>query len=316
MAPLSGLKKMCDHAAMRGRDRTAPTPGRVASLASTRFKLAGVASVALLTGCSTTVCPPAQKSWFSLEPVDLTSLLGLGPIRAAVSSTDLSALPKRSVLETIAGSLSLVEFPIGAPVAFVAEIHEASEGLDGGQGFPQTISDYVEAKPSTPLAPGDWYELQLLSVPPDVRLEPLGMRKLAGGGVSARFTTGSHPTLQSLHGCAKSNGSFSADLTFSEEVNVTADIGTQVRLEPVDPSDLCTLQMPLTTVTAVRGFLFECQLDASTNRQFRLMVARSVIAPTGAAFEASSGVQGDYSLLIEGSMWQVYDDACSNVVLE
>jgi hypothetical protein len=209
-----------------------------------------------------------------------------------------------------------VEFPSGAPVALVAGIHEASEGLDGGQGYPQTISDYVEAKPSTPLAPGDWYELQLSSVPPEVRLEPLGMRNLVGGGVSARFTTGSHPTLQSLHGCAKSDGSFSVDLTFSEEVNVTTDIGTQVRLEPVDPSDLCTLNMPLATVTAVRGFSFGCQLGASTNRQFRLMVAHSVIAPTGTAFEASPGVQGDYSLLIEGSMWQEYDNACSNVVLE
>jgi hypothetical protein len=46
-----------------------------------------------------------------------------------------------------------------------------------------------------------------------------------------------------------------------------------------------------------------------------LTVAGSLSAPTGASFEASPGVQGDYALLIDESMWEGYEPGCDNVVL-
>jgi hypothetical protein len=73
--------------------------------------------------------------------------------------------------------------------------------------------------------------------------------------------------------------------------------------------------MPLMTAGVVKGVVFNCQLAAGTNHQLRLSVAGSLVAPTGASFETSPGVPGGYSLLIDNSMWQMYDNACSNIVL-
>jgi hypothetical protein len=258
---------------------------------------------------------PAEKPLLSLDPVDSTSLLGSGPIRAVVSSPSYYGLPQRSVLENIAGSLTLVEYPSGVPVAIVTDIQQASEPQAGDQGYSMTMFDYVEVKPSAPLAPEKWYELQLSSVPLDVRPASLGMRNKAGGAVSARFATGSHPTVQSIHICAKGDASFPVQLEFSEDVSLTADAASEVRLDPVDPSNVCVLHMPSVAGVAVHGVVFDCQLGSGRSRQLRLTVMGSLTAPTGASFEKSPGVPGEYDLLVDESMWEQYDAGCSNVVV-
>ena len=267
----------------------------------------------LLDNCGKDAPP---KPWLSMEPQDLTSLIGTVPVRVAVSSPGSYALSERPVLDAIAGSLRLVELPTGAAVTFSTEIQEALAIADGGAGYQQTYTDYVDVNPLTPLAPENWYELQLSLVPTEVKPNTPHLRNLPGGGESARFTTGHHPTLQSLYGCLRSDGTFDVHLTFSETVDLTADIGTQLTFEPEQPSDVCTLELPSLPASTLQEFRFGCQLGTGTKRQFRLSVSHSITAPTGAPFEASLGVQGDYSISIEESMWQEYDSACSSVALQ
>jgi hypothetical protein len=102
---------------------------------------------------------------------------------------------------------------------------------------------------------------------------------------------------------------------FSEYVAQTASLAPQVRLDPTDPSNVCPPDKPVISGEAIHGVLFNCQLGAGTSRQMRLTVAGSLSAPTGASFETSPGVQGDYALLIDESMWEQYDVGCSDVVL-
>jgi hypothetical protein len=198
-------------------------------------------------------------------------------------------------------------------VDFVAEIQDTSGAPDGGLGNSGNFQDYVEARPSTPLVPENWYEFRLSTVPSRVRLAPEHLRNLSGGGVAVRFTTGSHPTVQSITGCLKDD--FRVEIGFSEAINVTSDMPALLKLEPTRPSGVCTLAMPTLPVTTVGGFRFECLLDVNEIGQVALFAAQSITAPTGAGFEASPGVPGDYSLLVEDSMWQKSDSVCGRVTL-
>jgi hypothetical protein len=115
--------------------------------------------------------------------------------------------------------------------------------------------------------------------------------------------------------CQTSDIAFSVEVEFSEYVTQTASLALQVRLDPTEPSNVCPLNKPVISGAAIHGVLFNCQLGAGTSRQLRLTVAGSLSAPTGALFEASPGVQGDYALLIDESMWEQYDVGCNSVVL-
>jgi hypothetical protein len=250
---------------------------------------------------------PPPDPWLLMEPADSTSLVDGATIRVVVTAASGPPVFEHALLATIANSLTLVQLSTGAPIGFVATVHETGATSNGG------LNDDVQVTPAAPLAPESWYELRLSPTPERVRLNPKGMRDLGGGGVASRFTTGSHPTLQSLSGCLK-EGIFKVDLRLSEPVNLTADIASLLRLEPLDPSGVCSLRMPSLPVTSVGGFGFDCQLADYRIGTFVLSAAQSITSPTGASFEAAPGVPGDYSLLIEASMWASYDIVCGRVV--
>lgn len=254
------------------------------------------------------VAPPVVQ----IEPGDMTSMIGDTPLRVTVYSGPGPI--GKILLEPIANQLRLVETSCGKVVAFATKIRPSDGFAYSEQGYPSSVPGVIEVTPSSSLAAENWYELQVLSLPTGVVPGKRGMHKLEGGGVSARFSRGSHPTPSTVRRCEKSDGVVTMYVDFSEKVSLGDDAKSKVQLENELIPGAC--EMDARAHSVARSVHFKCQAGSGKGGKFRISVAPTLGSPSGGMLATIGGARGGNSFLVEDAVWERYDNGCSKVDLQ
>jgi hypothetical protein len=248
--------------------------------------------------------PP--KPMLQIEPFDLTSMTTNGALR--VSLRTVTTPPSKTILEKIAGQVRLVELKDGTSVPATTEIHEAQPHAYSDLGYPTSLPAFIAVKPSAPLNPDLWYELQVFSVPDEVVAARIGLHNLDGGGVSARFSPGSHPTLASVRRCRVEDGTASVYFVFSENIRADERMKANVILASEEGED-CRLTLPRSGLA--RTLHFQCTGGSGIRGRFHLSVRGATESPSGGKLEIPRLGRSDFSTSVTDDMWKEYDEACS-----
>jgi len=257
-----------------------------------------------ITALSKSQLPP--KSALQIEPRDLTSMAADVPLRISVNSvSEHRQLPQ---LRAVAARTRLVELQGGVQIPCNISVHEKKKNVHGEFGYPTTVPAYVGVEPASKLDPAKWYDLQVVSLPDDVVPATLGVRVLEGGGASARFSPGSHPTLAAIRRCARTDGSHMIDLDFSENVKADVDVREKTHLDHEDRKVACQLALPPSKIA--RTLHFKCT-GGSVAGPFQLSVDQALESPSGGMFEVPLKGRKAFSTRVDEVMWKEYDHGCS-----
>jgi hypothetical protein len=133
----------------------------------------------------------------SMAPLDLTSAVAATPLQVLVDNR--AEAVGVALLAPVAAQIRLVSWPEGVPVAVTTTFQEFEPRWEGGsQVFG---SGKITVTPGAPLE-DRWYFLYIEGPPAAVDLpDSMHLRKLAGGGVGARFTLASDPRMTWVRSC-------------------------------------------------------------------------------------------------------------------
>lgn len=250
----------------------------------------------------------APLPMLEIEPADLTSMAASVSLRVTLQRG--SGRAPRVLLGEIAAQVRLVDLANGSSMPITTEIHEAEDRAHSEIGYPTSIPAYVAVKSSAVLEPERWYDLRVAKLPDGVAAAKLGLRQLEDGGVSARFSPGSHPTLVSAQRCVREDGTSSVHLNFSESVKSDVGIREKVLLESEEGVG-CQLSLPPSGIA--RTLHFNCAGGINARGRFRIWVGQAVESPSGGTLEIPQRGRGDFSTRVSEETWKPYDQGCSIV---
>lgn len=198
--------------------------------------------------------PPIQKVSLWLEPSDGFTSVGDSKLTLGVSGS-----PSQSVLDDLAGRLSLRTYPELGAVPVSASTYLATD-TDAGQ-----TTARVELSPTGPLG-NRWYVLRVSSLPPDAEWAPGSLPiVLSDGSFGARFRPDSFPRVWGVTSCSKSDGSEAVSILASERMYSLSSAASLVSLAHVDGSPIdCRVTQEPTNAAQLDRAPFRCTgLDRS-----------------------------------------------------
>jgi hypothetical protein len=255
---------------------------------------------------------PKPNAILQIEPVDLTSMAANVPLRVTLYT--FSTFGERALLEEIAGEIKLVELRSGSQIPARITVHDEEERAYRDLGYPTRIPAHVSVEPSIALEKEKWYELRVAAIPEGVVPATTGLRNMQGGGWSARFSPGSHPTLAAVRWCRIDGGGHTVHLYFSENVRADAAIREKVRLEHQNGKVICQLSLPPSQVARILDFV--CMGGSDDPDRLKLSLNQATESPSGGKLEMPSRGRGGISKSVSQDMWKRYDKGCSVLELD
>jgi hypothetical protein len=244
----------------------------------------------------------------SIEPLDLTTSVGLSPMQVVVSNWSAPVGAVR--LSQIASSIHLKTWPELADVAVVASVVDAT-GNPGEDAYA-----HVHLAPSAQLN-DRWYAISVDALPQGVTWPAfLPVSVQSTGARVSRFRMGSQPIVAGVRTYAKGAGKSVVYVDFSERITGDAN---QVAVSYADGTALnCVAsppQPPVTTATAgltgkpvvPPGFSsvqMACGGPVDVGRQIGVAIGAGLSSTSGPALNSGAPVQ----IAIAPSAWMDWGD--------
>jgi hypothetical protein len=162
------------------------------------------------------------------QPLDLTSDTGDTPLRVEIETFGVPFA--KSAIDDVVGQVGLATYPEMQPVSFDTKVVDETGDSYGPNGGERRKRIFIDVTPQGRLA-DRWYSLTLARIPTTVKMPKHSMHHaIAGGGVGARFSRGSDPTISSVRVCQKEGGRQAVLVDFSERISTEPVVLGQLRL--------------------------------------------------------------------------------------
>jgi hypothetical protein len=227
---------------------------------------------------------PMPLPTIELEPKDLSSGLGSGPIKVKVNNWGRPV--GEDVLKALAREVHLYGQDTKSEVRVAATIRDVPPRADHApNGYPVTPMAEIEIQPKKPLGDG-WYTLRVHAVPEGLAKPRFGSRQtLPDGSIGARLSTASHPRPASVRVCDKEGGEKVVIVDWSEPVVYPQDPTTMATLQETSGGSTCLHDPAQRAVGSTSAVRFLCQNVPQSGARFMLGLDRRVTGKSGGAMD-------------------------------